>query len=831
MSVHESHPPFHRVLETLGDRVVKRSESTAQSRCPAHDDKSPSLSVSAGDDGRVLLCCHAGCTIEDVCRALGMDTRDLFPRPNAKRTIVETYDYKHGDGKLLFQSVRYDPKDFRQRRPDDNGGWIWDLNGASLVPYRLPELTSADPAESVFIVEGERDVETLRDLGLLATCNPMGAGKWREDFNEHLRDRAVVVCEDNDSAGHDHARNVAEQLHGTAKSVRIVTLPNLDHHGDVTDWIREQRAAGKADPDIKLELHRLSDEAPEWQTNRVVRERPSIVINNRQLDDVTRQAWESIVAYNDPPTVFRFGGCPARLDATDTGEVLPLPLRKDEACEMMARSADWIRETEEGPRDTFPSMRVVANILATPDPPLPVLERIVSAPIIAPDGRVRTEPGYDPAARVVVATRGLKVPNVSEDPTDEEISRARELLHDELVGDFPFVDEASRAHAVALVLLPFVRSTIDGSTPFHIVDASAPGTGKSLLVATATAITNGRPTSAMSGAQTEEEWRKRVTAGLRDGSSHFCLDNLRSTLDSAALAAALTAETWSDRLLGVSTIVRLPIRCTWVVTGNNVATSEEIARRSILIRMDAGVEKPWLRPKDSFRHPLPNWAIRNRGRIIWACLTLARAWFAAGCPDAKTCSLGSFDEWSRVMGGILECSGIEGFLGNLNELYERVDNEGAVWRAFLGRWWLRFETERVGVADLLYMVSCSEIPVDIAGDSEHARKVSLGAALAKHRGRVFIVPVSSHETLPVRILAAAKHGGSTSWRLERPAASGWVSEGLGESVSAPDANSNGQPAETPGTNNRSDRGKTHQDSPRPTRGGDGMVGDFEEEIL
>jgi putative DNA primase/helicase len=152
-----------------------------------------------------------------------------------KRRVVETYCYRHQAGSLRSQTVRYEPKRFSQRQPDGTGGWIWNLDSVELVPYRLPELLAAPPDKTVFIPEGEKDVEALRGLGLVATCNAMGAGKWREEFGRHLEGRDVVVLPDNDEAGRAHGRDVAGMLAGHAARVCIVEMP--PPHKDVSDWI------------------------------------------------------------------------------------------------------------------------------------------------------------------------------------------------------------------------------------------------------------------------------------------------------------------------------------------------------------------------------------------------------------------------------------------------------------------------------------------------------------------------------------------------------------------------------------------------------------------
>ena len=142
----------------------------------------------------------------------------------AGQRIVDTYDYVDEARELLYQVCRTDPKGFFQRRPDGAGGWINNLNGTRRVLYRLPELLAAGPADPVFVVEGEKDVDRLRGLGLVATCNAAGAGKWRPEYAEALRGRRVVVLPDADDPGRAHAEAVAHSLHGVAASVKVVEL-------------------------------------------------------------------------------------------------------------------------------------------------------------------------------------------------------------------------------------------------------------------------------------------------------------------------------------------------------------------------------------------------------------------------------------------------------------------------------------------------------------------------------------------------------------------------------------------------------------------------------
>ncbi|MBU4399979.1 MAG: hypothetical protein KKE86_11670, partial [Planctomycetes bacterium] len=230
-------------------------------RCPGHADDRASLSISAGDDGRTLLHCHAGCALDAILGKVGLTKRDLFSSngdgraPTAKREVA-VYDYRDEQGDLLFQVVRFDPKDFRQRRPKEGGGWEWKLGDTKRVLFRLPELLAADPAATVFVVEGEKDCDRLAALGLVATTCCGGAGKWRAEYNVHFAGRPVVVLPDADAPGRKHAQQVAAALHGTAASVKVVKLPGIADKGDVSDWLDAGRTTD--------ELTKLVDATPEW---------------------------------------------------------------------------------------------------------------------------------------------------------------------------------------------------------------------------------------------------------------------------------------------------------------------------------------------------------------------------------------------------------------------------------------------------------------------------------------------------------------------------------------------------------------------------------------
>jgi hypothetical protein len=249
--------PVDRVRAALADYDFRPSGTGWSARCPAHDDRHASLAIGEGKDGRALLFCHGGCELADVLRALGLTARDLFIGPPARIDERIFYDYRDEGGELLFQVVRTpmpNGKTFRQRRPDGRDGWIWDVEGVRRLLYRLPELLAADPSETVYVVEGEKDVETLRASGLVATTNPGGALKWRPEYSAALRSRHVVIVPDNDDVGRTHAADVARSLVGVAASVRVVDLPGLSEQGDVSDWLATGHAIDELCAQVAAEV-------------------------------------------------------------------------------------------------------------------------------------------------------------------------------------------------------------------------------------------------------------------------------------------------------------------------------------------------------------------------------------------------------------------------------------------------------------------------------------------------------------------------------------------------------------------------------------------------
>jgi putative DNA primase/helicase len=240
--------PAWTALEAL-DKFKQTGPSQFEACCPAHHDRHPSLSIRIGDDGRILLTCHGPCDTPSVVAALGCELADLFPPKatdsvaQAKPRIVETYPYRDEAGTLLYQAVRYEPKHFKQRRPDGHGGWLWNLAGVRRVPYRLPELL-ADTSGKLWLFEGEKDANRAAALGLNATTTAQGAGsfeKTAEAMRTVAKGRHVFIVPDEDDGGNTYGTAALVALKPVAPSVRVVRLPRLTHtadHGeDFSDWL------------------------------------------------------------------------------------------------------------------------------------------------------------------------------------------------------------------------------------------------------------------------------------------------------------------------------------------------------------------------------------------------------------------------------------------------------------------------------------------------------------------------------------------------------------------------------------------------------------------
>lgn len=459
---------------------------------------------------------------------------------------------------------------------------------------------------------------------------------------------------------------------------------------------------------------------------------PEIVTNNRQDIDVIDDAWAALTASDYSSTMFLHGGRLVDIKRDEPGAakiatvsptLLTARLRRV-ACWRMERGEDELVDASV-PRD------IAADMLAMPSEDVKVLDRIVHIPCFDPSGQLLETDGFHDDSGLFLDLP----PELRQLPSHMDSAGARELLTDVLLADFPFVDPSDLAHAVAALILPFLRPMISGPTPLHLIEAPVEGTGKTLLAHVFVLIATGHELQPIAVPKSGDALAKKITAVLRQAPTAIVLDNLPpGPLDNEALASTLTSTVCQDRQLGESKMLSLENKAAWIATGNNPSLSRELARRTIRIRMDAGSAEPWRRR--NFRHPdLIAWVHARRSTLVAAVLALVRHWLDAGMPVAPA-RLGSFERWSRVVGGVLEHNGFDGFLQTPADT-GFVDVEDLEWQQVLLAMADDRSSEAFGAKELLALGRQLDLSIAAPEATERATKARFGRALATRANRVY----------------------------------------------------------------------------------------------
>ena len=411
----------------------------------------------------------------------------------------------------------------------------------------------------------------------------------------------------------------------------------------------------------------------------------TVVLSGKQLHEKTASLWAGVHVNNHPPRLFSFENQIARVNPSEASvEVLDSNRAKYE----FARQVDWLSSLNNGwGRPVNPCTFVINDAMVTPYPPLPPLTGVVSIPVLTSCGNLLDKPGYDAESGLFYIARKGFAPIIHKDANLEDAQDALRWIEEEVLIDFPFEDEASKAAAISLAILPFVRELINGQTPLYLLDKPAAGTGATMLTKALLFPYLGREISVKPWTSTEDERRKQITAHLMSGGGPFFFDNMSKYINSDVLAMALTAENWSDRVLQTSQMVKLRNRSIWAATGNNPQFHNQIARRIVRIRLVPLAADPTER--SNFRHPeLLNWVMQHRAQFVEKILTIVLAWNNAGRPAFSGKPLASYESWSRVMGGILEYLGVHGFLSNLSSFKESQDNDEQATYDLIESWWV-----------------------------------------------------------------------------------------------------------------------------------------------
>lgn len=248
---------------------VRETPNGWEAKCPCrNDDDNPSLAIGIDkSNNNILVTCHRGspCTSAEICGAMGLTQAALFPKSKQTKktelTLVKTYDYTDEGGNLLFQKLRYvdenGKKTFRQRKPDGRGGWEYSLGDTPKVLYQLPAIRKAVAnGYPIWVVEGEKDADTLLEMGICATTMPGGAGKWLDIHTKELRGARVEIVADNDKPGVEHALKVLSELTKAGCDVAVWRTPT---HKDITDYLA---SGGVLDNLLELDGADQPDPAP-----------------------------------------------------------------------------------------------------------------------------------------------------------------------------------------------------------------------------------------------------------------------------------------------------------------------------------------------------------------------------------------------------------------------------------------------------------------------------------------------------------------------------------------------------------------------------------------
>jgi hypothetical protein len=484
--------------------------------------------------------------------------------------------------------------------------------------------------------------------------------------------------------------------------------------------------------------------------------KPQIAAGNPDLKALAAQVWKVIQDFNTPPFLFRHEGRLCRIEHDDAGFPVPVCVDVPRMQFVIVELIDWTKRDREGrvvsarpPRD------LASHLVADPAPPVPVLKRIVTAPIFTARGQLLEVPCAYADGIVYLPPKNLRLAPIPTRPTKMQIRSAVAFITNELLVDFPFASESELANCIAALITPFVREMISGHTPLFWVDKSTGGAGGTLLSSVIVAAFLGCAPSGVTAPGDEPEWRRLILSMLRISPNVFFIDNSNEYLSSGALASSITAHSVRDRVMGTSNSEAADVRCLWIINGNNLRFGWELARRAVRIRIQSNADSDQRRTR-VFLHPdLLSWIFANRGTVLYHFLVLVKAWQAAGrpAPHPKTPNFDSFEAWRQGVGGILHSAGISGFLINLEEARLESDEESSTLRDFLDAWTSQHQQEPVFASDLLPIAG----PLFDLRPDPQAAAIQLGKLLSKFQNQ-------THNRRQIRRLAVSK--GKTQWQLQ-----------------------------------------------------------------
>jgi putative DNA primase/helicase len=806
---------LHEVLRLL--KGIKQSGSQWAALCPAHDDSSPSLAISEGDDGRVLLHCHAGCDTKDVVRRIGLSMADLMPpngagtkpckhpagrpQPGSREAALEylvrqfgkpshVWDYHDRNGNVAGATVRFDTPTGKETRPMSLIAGKWVVKGMP-EPRPLYGLPALAEASLVVVTEGEKAAEAARLLGYTATTSAQGSNSPSKTDWSPLAGKDVVILPDNDAPGRAYGEKAAVILAGLEPSarVKIVTIPGLPDGGDVADLVHQGDETGIQN--LRAQIDQLIAQTPEFAGMMPPSSgngepppgdddddgdpRPVIL-----LDDSDRPGIIDGTVIAISPSFFKYGNEVVRVINTPGG--MTIAVATQEGIEDIAnrliryQKAKRAKNGETGYVDSCAPPWLGKMISKKQDwPELRELNGIRRGPFLREDGSIGgLEAGYDAASKYFVDTdedwSALK-----SDPTKEDVDAAVKLLRD-LVGEFPFENEVSESVWIASVLTYVARDAIRGPVPLFLFDATTPGSGKTLLAKIASRIAEGGLPGIVSLSRDKEEQRKAFTSLLLEGSTFIVIDNVTGAIESPVLNGLVTAEVWKDRRLGSNTNVTLPNRAVIIITANYAKFDSDTARRMLRLRLAPKVDHPQDRTfqipdiLDHVRHKRPKLLIAALQILRFHVINQSLQTAAGRGPDcdAPCLPFGSFESWARVVQQAMTRLGLADPVLSVEDV-RKIDVDLVRLRAFIQAW-RAWDSSWEGTAqnfinavfinsqqsdEVLELQGATLVFVGKSRDG-HPTASDLGAALGKASGRV----VEGYTIDPF-----ARRAGGNMWRV------------------------------------------------------------------
>ena len=619
------------------------------------------------------------------------------------------------------------------------------------------------------MVNSEYQVITESVINLISawqTCNASGCAIFSTSHIGKLKNVSLpnpLLFFDHDNAG---KKATGDALNVLTSARAVQWSDEYPNKYDVNDFLKD----GKPEGIVILISGATETEAKHPGAVEKLPELPTIQVNEKQLRDFRGEMWDALLKWNEPPKIYKNLQRIVEIIPDDNDMLTTVEVTSARMRDILSDAANWVETRYSQNYGSYQVSVIVPKVaaesaLSNKNPQIPRLKKIIRSPFFNKDGNLSIKPGYQPETECFLYM-DTKINRIPERPSRSDVDTAKEWI-DELLWDFPLVDKAEKANAIAFFLVQYIRDLIKGQTPLHMFEASTPGTGKSLLVEMLCYPFLNSSVPAKSEITDNIELRKQITTSLIAKVPIIFFDNLNYGIDSGIIAGAATNPMWNDRLLGGNREVNLPVRCIWALSGNNPQMSKENLRRTVRIRQDARMEYPELRDTRKFRHPdIRGWVQTNRGHLIWAALVICQNWIAQGRPLARNPpSMGSFEDWVETLAGILECAGIEGFLANAASFREDADEESSTLRAFISAWWTEFRSNEVTAKELFPLVDREGIPLKLTAKSDRGIQTQFGNIIKKLKDRRFRIKANETD-FDVTVFKSGTKNSVAKWILK-----------------------------------------------------------------